>query len=411
MLFEMHMIQSFAPANLNRDDTNNPKDCEFGGVRRARISSQCLKRSIRRSPVFAATTHADDSVRTRYLTRALCQGLASSGKPEGEVASVARALAAAYTSKKNEMDSEDPERTKVAVYLSKSDIEWLKGQVLDHWDGLVSAASAVTHPSGDGAEGKGEKAKTSRKATAIDMVVEGLVDRTASHAGAPDIALFGRMLADRPETNVDAACQVAHAISTHRVTMEMDFFTAVDDLQESGEPGAGMMGFTGYNSACFYRYARIDWEQLVRNLSGDTALAARTVEAFVRASVVAIPTGKQNAFAAQNPPSLVLGVVRNDGMSWSLANAFERPVRPTREGGLVQPSVEALVAYWARLRQVYGKRSDLLAADGAGDGVQVALLAVDDGLELGELAAYRVDDLEAWVAGVLAALRSAEEGA
>jgi CRISPR system Cascade subunit CasC len=188
--------------------------------------------------------------------------------------------------------------------------------------------------------------------------VKNLHKETKDRTGAPDIALFGRMLAEKPDLNIDAACQVAHAISTHRVNMEMDFYTAVDDLLAQGEiltaegeeeVGAGMMGFTSFNSACFYRYARIHWQQLVKNLDGDAALAKRTVEGFLRAAIDAIPSGKQNSFAAQNPTSLALAVVREDGKSWNLANAFEKPVRPGRETGLIEPSIQALDTFWGNL--------------------------------------------------------------
>jgi CRISPR system Cascade subunit CasC len=172
--------------------------------------------------------------------------------------------------------------------------------------------------------------------------------------------------------------------------MEMDFFTAVDDLQKRDEAGASMMGFTGFDSACFYRYARVDWEQLVRNLDGDTALAQRTVEGFLRAAVQAVPSAKQNSFAAQNPPSLLLAVVRRDGMGWSLANAFEQPVRPRGDGGLVAASVERLDAYWGHLCKVYGTK----------DQVTVAAVVLGDDLQLDSLAQARVDSLEQWVHAV-----------
>jgi CRISPR system Cascade subunit CasC len=214
---------------------------------------------------------------------------------------------------------------------------------------------------------------------------------------APDIALFGRMLAEKPELNLDAACQVAHALSTHRVTMEMDFYTAVDDLNPDDTAGAGMMGFTGYNSACFYRYARLDWEQLVKNLGGDKELAQKTVEGFLRATVQAVPTGKQNAFAAQNPPSFLLAVVRDGGMGWSLANAFEKPVRAVRDSGLVAPSVKALDSYWGRLTAVYGTKSIRATA----------ALALDGDLELTALKDAQVNDLEAWIKAVIGPIQEA----
>jgi CRISPR system Cascade subunit CasC len=160
-----------------------------------------------------------------------------------------------------------------------------------------------------------------------------------------------------------------------------------------------MMGFTGFNSACFYRYARIDWNQLVKNLNDDTELAAKTVEGFLRAAVEAVPTGKQNAFAAYNPPDFVLGVVRQDGMGWSLVNAFEQPVRSGRNSGLVAPSVACLDAYWGRLCQVYG--TDTLT--------RVAALALDGELPLEKLADDRVDSQEEWIHEVIGALPVGEE--
>jgi CRISPR system Cascade subunit CasC len=115
-----------------------------------------------------------------------------------------------------------------------------------------------------------------------------------------------------------------------------------------------MIGVTAFNSACFYRYSRIDWDLLVKNLNGDKELARKTVEGFLRAAALAIPSGKQNSFAAQNPPDFMLGVVRKDGQSWSLANAFETPVKPGRDGGLTPASIERLKGYWEKLSKVYG---------------------------------------------------------
>ena len=183
------------------------------------------------------------------------------------------------------------------------------------------------------------------------------------------------MLADSPITNLDAAVQVAHAISTHRVDFEYDFFTAVDDLKPSDDPGAGMMGSIGYNSACYYRYARLDWDLLVRNL-GDQELAARTAAAFLQASIDATPSGMQNSHDNQSAPALALAVVRGQGGGWSLVNAFEKPVRNGREGGLVEPSVEKLVDAYICL------------SENLGDGyVRAFALAMQPGLNLSGLAA------------------------
>jgi len=365
MFVELHMIQNFAPANLNRDDTNNPKDCEFGGVRRARISSQCIKRAIRTSPVFAQTTRVEIGTRTKWLIRLLRERLVEAGKSQEEANAVLPAFVAKYASKLDK----GSERTAVLLYLSEAEISALVQALLDNWETLSDEKT-------------------------VDQLVKTLVKAHKGQTSAPDIALFGRMLAEKPELSLEAACQVAHAVSTHAVTMEMDFFTAVDDLQTEEEAGAGMMGFTGFDSACFYRYARIDWNQLVQNLNGDADLARRTVEGFLRAAVAAVPSGKQTSFAANNPPSVVLAVVRQDGMGWSLANAFERPVRPRRDAGLVAPSVEALDTYWGRLCQVYGT-STL---------TRTVALALDPDLALEALKEAQVENLEAWVSGVTAAL-------
>ncbi len=337
MFIELHMIQNFVPSNLNRDDTNNPKDCEFGGHRRARISSQSLKRAIRYEPVFAETTQAELGERSKWMTNPIKKRLIEAGQDEELATAVVTAFVKNYASK---MDGKNGEKTSVLIYWSQSEIQAIIEGLLANWDEAVAAA---------------EKGNT------VTKLVKSLHKETKDRTSAPDIALFGRMLAEKPDLNIDAACQVSHAISTHRINMEMDFYTAVDDLLAKGEirtaegeeeVGAGMMGFTSFNSACFYRYARLDWGQLVDNLGGDADLARRTVEGFLRAALDAIPSGKQNSFAAQNPTSLAMAVVREDGKSWNLANAFERPVRPKRDSGLIEPSIEALDKFWGNLNRV-----------------------------------------------------------
>jgi CRISPR system Cascade subunit CasC len=375
MFVELHMIQNFAPSNLNRDDTNNPKDCEFGGVRRARISSQCIKRAIRTSPVFAETTEVGIGTRTKRLVKRLQERLMEAGKSEEEATEVLTDFVPFYASKLDNPDDE-AKKTAVLLYVGDEEMDHIAEALLEEWDQLSD-----------------EKV--------VEKLARRLVREHEGHTSAPDIALFGRMLAEKPALNLDAACQVAHAISTHPVTMEMDFYTAIDDLNPDAETGAGMMGFTGFNSACFYRYARIDWRQLVENLNGDPDLARRTVEGFLRAAIAAVPTGKQNAFAAHNPPDFLLAVVRDDGMGWSLTNAFEKPVRAGRASGLVGPSVEALDAYWGRLSQVYG--TDTLT--------EVAALPLNPALSLTHLADHQVQDQEAWIAAVTGALPAEEEPA
>jgi CRISPR system Cascade subunit CasC len=358
MLIELHLIQNFAPANLNRDDTNNPKDCDFGGVRRARISSQCFKRAIRSEPVFTATTAVANGVRTRWMNRLIAETLTQAGKEPTLAQTVADVFSVNYSKL-------DKNHTSVLIYLSQNEVETICRQILAQWDEITASLK-------------------DNKSPALEVIAKDLFKAIKNRTGAPDIALFGRMLAENPELNIDAACQVAHAISTHAVNMDMDFFTAVDDLQKKEDTGAGMMGMTGFNSACFYRYACIDFSQLATNLGGDVALARKTVEAFLRASAAAVPTGKQNSFAAQNPPSFYMTVVRAKGSAWSLANAFEKPVQPGGQG-LVYASVKALDTYW-------GKLADFFGAAG-----QPVVAAVDGESALEHLKPAQVGTLAAWI--------------
>ena len=327
MKVELHLIQNFAPSCLNRDDTNTPKDCEFGGHRRARISSQCIKRSIRKADVFAETV-GEIGVRTKLLTGQLEQRLTSSGKKAEEIQAIVPTFVTNLISKL------DKEKTAVLLYLGKDEIERMGETLLSHWSKL--SASAKT----------GKEMDEACKEVAKDF---------KRGSKATDIALFGRMMAEHPDFAIDAACQVAHAIFTNKILLDMDCYTAVDDLQPEAETGAGMMGVTGFNSSCFYRYSLVDIEQLKENLGGDEELALKTLEAFLRASVAAIPTGKQNSMAAQNPPDAILAVVRANGAPMSLANAFATPIRPTKDKSLVQASVEAMDNYWGKLAKVYGE--------------------------------------------------------
>ncbi|MBN1877689.1 MAG: type I-E CRISPR-associated protein Cas7/Cse4/CasC [Anaerolineae bacterium] len=385
MFIELHIIQNFAPSNLNRDDTGNPKDCEFGGVRRARVSSQSFKRAIRLAPVFAQTTRVDVAIRSRWVMRALRKTLVAApySKPDEEIKNVLEYFIPAYFSKLDKkQDTSGNTRTAVLLYLGPDELQTITTALVENWDALLMQDGKM-----------------------LSALTRDLIKQQQGVTGAPDIALFGRMLAEKPVLNMEAACQVAHAISTHRVTMEMDFFTAVDDLlkptEEDDESGAGMMGFTGFDSPCFYRYIRLDWEQLVNNLkvgaeatAEEILLARRTVEAFLRAVVEAVPTGKQNTFAAHNPPSFMLAAVRKGSFAWSLANAFEKPVYPRGNSGLIVPSVEKLDTYWGQLVKIYGISSL----------EKVAALPLDPGLTLDALNGARVVDLESWIGAVLEAL-------
>jgi len=336
---EVHLIQNFAPSNLNRDDTGQPKSATFGGYRRARISSQCMKRSTRN--LWRQKAVVPVGYRTKLMQNKLIERLASSGRAEEDSKKAVDAFLKQFYS---DMDGD---KTKVLLFVSQQELDVCLDAIQSNWDTLT--------------EGK-----------FFEKAVESKVKKLIMQAEvSTDIALFGRMLAEQPGRNIDGACQVAHPISTHKVDMEMDFYTAVDDLNPKEETGAGMMGIVGFNSACYYRYAVVDRDQLARNLARKTdrangawmqALtdqdyveADKVIEAFLEAMVYAIPTGKQNSFAAQNLPSFGLFVRRQGSCPVSLANAFAKPVRPTKnDDDVIGLSIKALTKHWDELQKVYG---------------------------------------------------------
>jgi CRISPR system Cascade subunit CasC len=348
MFVELHLLQNFAPSCLNRDDTNSPKDCEFGGYRRARISSQCIKRAVRKhfqDHLLLPPEHL--AKRTKRLLDLLTDQLVEAGKDRPSAREVAETAIRSCG-----LGLKGDGKTEYLIFLGDGEIASLARSCEAHWDGLASLAGAAAKetPSPDAEK----KAKKKADKAAVPEDFRKAMEKVLDGGKAADLALFGRMLADLPDKNIDAACQVAHALSTNQVSMEFDFYTAVDDLSPKEETGAGMMGTVEFNSACFYRYANIDFAQLTENLGGDADLAQKAVAAFLEAAVKAVPTGKQNSMAAQNPPSLVFAVVRDHGL-WSLANAFVDPVRPGRDGSLVQNSTAALEDYWDRLAAAYGE--------------------------------------------------------
>jgi CRISPR system Cascade subunit CasC len=352
MLIELHMLQNFPPSNLNRDDIGQPKDCEFGGYRRARISSQCIKRVTRLHPLFAQYTGVPPSLRTKLVFTKLADAFVKTHQLlEDDAHRVAVAFARHYSGKLDEKDK-NKEKTAALLYLSEEEIRRTAKQLHAEWDSVLAETQAAEEaPPTENRRGK----KKDSGDGVMSKIVKELIRETQDRTAAPDIALFGRMLADKPETNIDAACQVAHVLSTHAVTrMEIDYFTAVDDVQE--EPGAGFLDIAYFNSACFYRYSCVDWTQLVSNLK-DAALARKTVEAYLRASEAAIPSGKKNSTAPQCRPSLMLAVVRQpQSVAWSLVNAFARPVSGKR-GGIVEESAQRMAAYFDDLCEFYGMKS------------------------------------------------------
>ena len=338
MIVEFHVLQNVAPANLNRDDTGAPKDCIFGGVRRARVSSQSWKRAMRIAFADEALLPAERlGARTTRAAALIAERLVDTGEPADTATSLATAaLQAAGLGVANEL-------TEYLLFLGSDEIDGFAKVARDHRDALLGAG---------GVGGAGKAGKKAAK-QAIPDAVQAAARSALDGGRAADVALFGRMLADLPQHNVDGAAQVAHAISTHGVEIEFDFYTAVDDRRPEDTEGAGMLGTVEFVSSCLYRYANVDLRQLAHNLQGDSDLVEATLRAFARVFVTSMPSGKQRTMAARNPPSAVVAVVRDRG-AWSLANAFVAPVRSTRDADLVAASAAALGDYWTRLTGMYG---------------------------------------------------------
>lgn len=373
MLVELHILQNFAPSCLNRDDTNSPKECEFGGYRRARISSQCLKRAIRTSGTFKNHIGEDIAVRSKRIHKLIKDMLLERGiSEEGMDDIIGDFIPHLYASM--EKSRERKTLTSVALYVGHRELGAIADKLYENWKDLT----------------KDSKKAAEKLGRELAKVIKDTY--------AADIGLFGRMMAEKPALNINAACQVAHAISTNRVNMEMDFFTAVDDLLPTGETGAGMMGIVEYNSSCFYRYAAVDLGQLMGNLHNDSSLAPKTLKGFLHASIEAIPTGKQNSMAAQNPPSLVLAVVRNGHAPWSLANAFVQPIQPDRDLDLIEGSIAAIDRYWGDLTKAYG-----------GDGITTAAVCQVGADRLENLRQYEVHNVASLIESVMAAAEFPEQ--
>lgn len=331
---DIHILQTVPPSNINRDDAGSPKTAYYGGVRRARVSSQAWKRAVRTAFRDDAATSADAGRRTRRLPQVIadrlsqrCPELTEHADGIGMVAASAMFKVKAARGKAGSRPT-----TEYLLFLGEAQADRVVTALAERAADLAAAASDDNRL----AEVVGE----------LGLDAMGIT----GHPGA--VALFGRMVADAPETNVDAACQVAHAISTHEVIDQFDYFTAVDDeAQDDAETGAGMIGSVEFNSATLYRYATVDLRELAANLDGDHERALSTAIAFAKAFATSMPTGKANTFANHTRPDLVLLAVRED-QPVSLVGAFERPVTAGR-GGYVAESAGRLVTYLGEQDEAY----------------------------------------------------------
>ncbi|MGQ3892056.1 type I-E CRISPR-associated protein Cas7/Cse4/CasC [Legionella sp. CNM-4043-24] len=316
---QLHLLTSYPPANLNRDDLGRPKTARMGGVDRLRVSSQSLKRTWRTSDVFESALGGHIGIRTKRFGNMVFDKLTVAGVKEKEAKLWATKIAGVFG--KNKKDSLDIEQL---AHISPYEKE------------LALALAATL-------------AKENREPTSDELKLLKL-EKTAV-----DIALFGRMLASSPDYNVEAACQVAHAISIHGTVVEDDYFTAVDDLNDgSGDRGSAHIGESGFAAALFYSYICINKTLLIENLDGDEILASKAVAALTEAAAKVAPKGKQNSFGSRAYASYLLAE-KGEQQPRSLSVAFLRAIKDEDQ---VTAAIMALETQLNQMDLVYGACAD-----------------------------------------------------
>ncbi len=324
---QLHFLTAYPPSNLNRDDTGRPKTAVFGGVTRLRISSQSLKRAWRTSPVFGARLGEHVGKRTQRLGDYVRQHLVDKGATAEKATEIAKQIAAIFGKLEDKKDR-DPTFIKQLAFVSPEEF---------------ARARAMADRAHAGEE--------------ITPTAESLLVKSDT---AADVAMFGRMLADSPAYNRDAAVQVAHAITTHRAVVEDDYYVAVDDLKdrsESEDVGTSFIGVQEYGAGLFYLYACVDCDLLVSNLGGDAGLARDAIAALIESATTVSPRGKQASFASRARASYAL-VERGTQQPRTLAAAFLKPVTPQdgkneSYGDMAQVSIDRLTAFRDNIDSVY----------------------------------------------------------
>ncbi len=339
MLIEIHMLKNYSATNLNRDDTGAPKTCLFGGVQRGRISSQCLKRSWRVSPVLQEAVGRENiGTRTRLLPDLVAEKLREKGVSDEMIDAVKQKITG--FGNKDVKESTDGRTAQVITY-SPADID----AVTDRFEKVLKACKS---------------AKDVAKISIKDM--QAAMKASVARAVTLDIALFGRMVTSEAFADVEAAMQVAHAVSTNRVMMESDYFTAVDDLiaESEGETGSGMIGDIDYNSSCYYIYASLDTDKLLENLKNcddPAGIVKKAIPALIETMAFSNPSGKQNSFAGHSLPSAILVECRDRKIPVSYVNAYEKPVRAVGDGGIVYESVKRLMEECIKTERLFGLKA------------------------------------------------------
>lgn len=311
---QLHLLTSYPPANLNRDDLGNPKTARLGGVERLRVSSQSLKRAWRTSELFQQQLAGTIGTRTKRLGIEVFEALLAAGVTEKQAREWAGQIAKVYGAAKKD----NPLEIEQLVHVAPEERASL--------DQLVATLAA---------EKRGP--------------TDDELDALLHHQTAVDIAMFGRMLASKTQFNGEAAVQVAHAIGVHASAIEDDYFTAVDDLNHN-DPGAAHIGESGFAAAVFYQYICIDRDLLKRNLGGDEVLTQKALRALTEAALKVGPSGKQNSFASRAFAHFALAEKGAD-QPRSLSLAFVKPVTGT---DYASDAVAALQQVRDNMDKVYG---------------------------------------------------------
>lgn len=319
MYLDLYALQSVPPSNINRDDTGSPKTAMYGGALRARVSSQAWKRAMRE--MFSGLLPEGQlGVRTKFVVPLIAERIVAKREDLVEQSvDFAKAVLDATGIKSSETDRKGTDEGTLAtgylVFIANRELDDLADIAISWADGGVDP-----------------KKPDSKSKKDVQKAFKGIQ--------AVDVALFGRMLADASDFNVDACSQVAHAISVNEISQEYDYFTAVDDCAADDNAGAGMLGTVSFNSSTLYRYATVNLDALMGQLESSEATAYGAA-AFVEAFVKSMPTGKQNTFANRTLPNVVAVSLRDD-QPINLATAFECPVYAERERSITQIATERL---------------------------------------------------------------------
>lgn len=350
-IIEFHILQSFPVTCLNRDDVGSPKSCTVGGTTRARVSSQCWKRQVRLAMNEMGISHG---IRTRSVAELIaiaCEKLGAT-REQSELCGqridqifIGEKKAKATANKKSKTVDENSEVEEVVADKGNETLIFISPTEVD----IIANAFLAANFNPE------QVIKDTKKAKELeDLLGKALIgdNKERKSINAVDIALFGRMVAKAPTMNIEAASSFSHAISTHKVSSEIEFFTAVaDSISEDDAPiqGSAHMGSLEFSSATYYRYISLNLGQLYDSLAGQSLPEA--IEAFTTALYSAVPKARQTTMSGASRWDYAKVFVRK---GQRLQAHFETPVKKENGGGFLQPSITALNDYLKQMKHQDG---------------------------------------------------------